>query len=165
MNQFEKESLGAHNKYRASHHAIPLTWNTSLAREAQAWAEYLAHEDRLKHANTDDGENIYMSFGDVKVTGNVAVDKWYQEVKEYSFNRPGFQSNTGHFTQIVWRGSKEIGVGKAQGYDGKVFVVARYRPPGNNLRTFEENVLPTQVMNFLLFSYNCMTFCTLKVPG
>jgi len=145
MNQFDKEALDTHNRYRACHHASPLSWNNSLAREAQAWAERLAREDRLKHASTDDGENIYMSFGDIDVTGSVAVDKWYDEVREYNFSRPGFQSNTGHFTQVVWRGSKELGVGRAQGYDGKVFVVARYSPPGNNLRTFEENVLPGQV--------------------
>jgi hypothetical protein len=29
----------------------------------------------------------------------------------------------GHFSQVVWRGSKELGVGKAKNYKGKCIVV------------------------------------------
>ena len=49
----------------------------------------------------------------------------------------------GHFTQVVWKDSKELGVGMAT--DGhKVFVVGQYRPAGNmNMPGyFEKNVLP-----------------------
>lgn len=49
----------------------------------------------------------------------------------------------GHFTQVVWKSSTEVGVGKAT--DGKMtFVVGRYSPPGNlsNPGYFQENVLP-----------------------
>lgn len=49
----------------------------------------------------------------------------------------------GHFTQVVWKGSKEVGVGLAT--DGKtVFVVGQYQPAGNisNPGYFEKNVLP-----------------------
>ena len=42
----------------------------------------------------------------------------------------------------MWKGSKEIGVGKAQGRDGKTIVVASYRPAGNMAGRFAENVLP-----------------------
>ena len=40
----------------------------------------------------------------------------------------------GHFTQIVWKASEKFGVGRAFLYDkegGCVFVVARYKRPGN----------------------------------
>jgi len=47
----------------------------------------------------------------------------------------------GHFTQVVWRSSTHLGVGKAEGTDSD-FVVAVYYPPGNMEGTFEENVLP-----------------------
>lgn len=49
----------------------------------------------------------------------------------------------GHFTQVVWKGSTEVGVGLAT--DGHtVFVVGQYRPAGNiNMNEyFKENVLP-----------------------
>lgn len=35
-----------------------------------------------------------------------------------------------------------MGVGKAQGKDGKTIVVASYRPAGNMVGKFAENVLP-----------------------
>lgn len=49
----------------------------------------------------------------------------------------------GHFTQVVWKDSTELGVGMAS--DGnRVFVVGQYRPAGNmNMEGyFEKNVLP-----------------------
>lgn len=49
---------------------------------------------------------------------------------------------TGHFTQVVWKGSKEIGVGRATSSGGRTVVVANYRPPGNVLGMFATNVLP-----------------------
>ena len=51
-------------------------------------------------------------------------------------------SGCGHFTQVVWKGSKEVGIGKAFGNDGRVFVVANYYPAGNILGKFKDNVFP-----------------------
>ena len=76
------------------------------------------------------------------MSGADAVDSWYSEVKDYKFSKPGFQSNTGHFTQVVWKESREFGIGKTKSPDGKLFVVGRYRPAGNVLRHFQDNVLP-----------------------
>ena len=44
--------------------------------------------------------------------------------------------------QVVWVESKELGVAKASSPNGKQYIVARYYPPGNNTKTFRENVLP-----------------------
>lgn len=51
---------------------------------------------------------------------------------------------SGHFTAMVWKSSKKLGVGKAFASDGSSFVVARYFPAGNitNKGHFENNVLP-----------------------
>uniref|UniRef100_A0A3Q2WFG4 SCP domain-containing protein n=1 Tax=Haplochromis burtoni TaxID=8153 RepID=A0A3Q2WFG4_HAPBU len=49
----------------------------------------------------------------------------------------------GHFTQVVWKSSTELGVGIAT--DGNtVFVVGQYRPAGNitNAGYYQKNVLP-----------------------
>jgi len=62
---------------------------------------------------------------------------WYDEVKDYDFKNQGFKKGTGHFTQVVWKDTKEVGFGYADSY-----VCARYAPPGNYAGRFEENVFP-----------------------
>ena len=50
----------------------------------------------------------------------------------------------GHFTQLIWASSCDIGIGIARSRSGKVMVVANYRPPGNITGQFKKNVfLPT----------------------
>lgn len=143
MDAFGKEALEAHNKFRAAHQAPELTWSSALARDADAWAKQIAREGCLRHADTNDGENVFMVFGR-EIDGSDPVNSWYSEVKDYNFSKSGYQTNTGHFTQVVWKGSKELGIGKAKSADGKVFVVGRYRPAGNNMRTFKENVFASK---------------------
>lgn len=55
------------------------------------------------------------------------------------FNRMLF---SGHFTQVVWKDSKEFGIGKAITRDGKVIIVGQYKPAGNLMGAFQENVFP-----------------------
>lgn len=50
-----------------------------------------------------------------------------------------FKKATGHFTQVVWKGSKSFGCGLAIG-NNKAFGVCNYYPPGNYLGQFENNV-------------------------
>ncbi len=54
-----------------------------------------------------------------------------------------FTHHLGHFTAMVWKSTKKLGVGKATASDGSSFVVARYFPAGNvtNQGHFENNVL------------------------
>uniref|UniRef100_A0A671Q496 SCP domain-containing protein n=1 Tax=Sinocyclocheilus anshuiensis TaxID=1608454 RepID=A0A671Q496_9TELE len=111
--------LQTHNAYRKQHGALPLTINKNLCRTAQAWAEHLLSIRTLKHSNKDYGENLYYA--------------WSSATKKL----------TGHFTQVVWKDTKEVGVGLAT--DGNTtFVVGQYLPAGNitNAGYFEENVLP-----------------------
>ena len=52
---------------------------------------------------------------------------------------------TGHFTQVVWKGSQQLGVGVAFANNGRIaVVVANYSPPGNYQNRFTDNVLPAQ---------------------
>nr|XP_046241962.1 Golgi-associated plant pathogenesis-related protein 1 isoform X1 [Scatophagus argus] len=142
---FKKEFLETHNAYRAKHNAPPMTFNSELSASAQKWADHLLAISALQHSDTKDGENIYNMFSSstIKLTGKEAVDSWYSEIKDYKWSNPGFSSNTGHFTQVVWKDSTQLGVGLAT--DGnKVFVVGQYRPAGNvNVKEyFQKNVLP-----------------------
>ncbi|KAK5931760.1 hypothetical protein CgunFtcFv8_003531 [Champsocephalus gunnari] len=141
---FQKEFQETHNAYRAKHGAPQMTFNSEMCASAQKWADHLLSISEMKHSETKDGENIYYmsSSAGSNPTGKEAVDSWYSEIKDYNWSSPGFNGNTGHFTQVVWKESSEMGVGVAT--DGKtVFVVGQYRPAGNMMNPgyFEANVL------------------------
>ncbi|XP_067868879.1 GLI pathogenesis-related 2 [Heterodontus francisci] len=143
---FATQLLKSVNDYRTKHGARPLTLNLVISKQAEKWAEHLASSRTLKHSDTPYGENIWCQQGpgSLQVTGKEAVDSWYNEIKNYDFSSPGFQKGCGHFTQLVWRQSKEIGVGLASDGKGLTVVVTQFNPAGNitNPGYFAENVLP-----------------------
>ena len=67
---------------------------------------------------------------------------WYEEEGKYIYKKVSFSSGTRHFTQVMWAGSLQIGVGKAVSKSGAQFVVARHSPAGNVRGQFVENVKP-----------------------
>jgi uncharacterized protein YkwD len=88
----ESAILNAHNAYRAKHSAPALKWNSTLASYAQKWSDGCV----FQHSGGPYGENLAMGYGDWKSV----VDAWYSEEKNYNYNKPGFSSSTGHFTQV-----------------------------------------------------------------
>nr|XP_037286365.1 Golgi-associated plant pathogenesis-related protein 1-like [Rhipicephalus microplus] len=69
------------------------------------------------------------------------VKSWYDEIKQYNYNNPGFSAATGHFTQLVWKDCRRIGTGVARGPKGTYYVVSVYEPRGNIVGQFAEQVL------------------------
>ena len=67
------------------------------------------------------------------------TDSWYNEVNVHDFARD-FQAKSGHFTQLVWKNSKQIGFGIAESKKGNVYAVAQYYPAGNVIKQFRRNV-------------------------
>jgi uncharacterized protein YkwD len=144
--------LQLHNYYRLRHSASPLTISQRLNRIAQTYAEHLAATSKFEHSgntleNETIGENLYMQWisqGKVHVSVRDATKSWYDEIDLYSFKHPKYSEETGHFTQMVWKSSRKIGVGVALSPDGReVYIVANYYPAGNiiNHGYFESNVL------------------------
>lgn len=74
--------------------------------------------------------------------GKDAVDAWYEEITKpgYVFGRSN-NPGTGHFTQVVWKGSKMLGVGVSKNSKNQTFVVCNYDPPGNYVGQYDKNVL------------------------
>ena len=77
-------------------------------------------------------------------TVQASIDDWYNEISDYNFADPGFSETTGHFTQVVWIGSTEVGCAwidcnsaTAPGY----FLMCEYSPAGNVIGYFAQNVL------------------------
>ncbi|XP_039885541.1 GLI pathogenesis-related 2, like isoform X1 [Simochromis diagramma] len=95
--QFAEEVLRCHNDYRMKHQAPPLKLSSKLSKEAARYAESLASTRILKHSVESSrgscGENL--AWASYDQTGKDVADRWYDEVKQYNFNRPGFSSGTG----------------------------------------------------------------------
>ncbi|CAF5037375.1 unnamed protein product, partial [Rotaria magnacalcarata] len=130
--EFVRESLEVHNKLRRRHGVGPLRLNHELSALAQQWADHLASTGTLQHWQPH--------YRDTKV-GKEMTEQWYNECEQYNYDYPSFDLNTSHFTQVVWKDSKEVGFAYAEG-DSMNFAVAMYYPPGNFNNDFENNVFP-----------------------
>jgi len=142
---FQKECLAVHNQYRRKHHVKDLVLNEELNQIAQKYANKLAETNSFQHSgNTKKngeplGENLFMCYG-FKITGEKMSTDWYNEVQNYNYNAD-YQSGKGHFTQLVWKGTTQVGFAYAQSRDGSYYGVANYYPAGNYLNEFRRNVL------------------------
>ena len=139
--KFINDALKKHNELRAQHNAEPLIISEDLNKIAQKYAEHLAKIKKMEHSNTtykgeDLGENLFCCSGN-EIQGETMTISWYDVIEKYNFNEPGFVSGTGHFTQVVWKDSKEVGFGFALSDNGVYYGVANYYPAGN-INTKEE---------------------------
>ncbi len=127
------EFLQVHNQERVRVGAPPLRWSDTLARHAQEWADQLASTGTFKHrdqSQTGYGENLFG--GSDGFTPGDAARQWMQERAAYK-GGPVTNENfmtVGHYTQMVWSTTTEVGYGIARGRNG-VVVVANYSPAGN----------------------------------
>ncbi|CAL8103222.1 unnamed protein product [Orchesella dallaii] len=126
--KFIQDVLETHNKLRAKHGAPPLVINADLAKIAQAWANEVAKKGNMEHSTSGFGENVYWNTD--KPPGTRPPEAWYSEIKDFNFSKLEGQKGTGHFTQLIWKASKEVGIAMSSGKNG-YYVVANYSPPGN----------------------------------
>ncbi|UJR12225.1 hypothetical protein I4U23_016402 [Adineta vaga] len=145
---FQQEALAEHNYYRQQIHCTrPMALNASLNTMAQKYAEHLAYYETFSHSGEPGvGENLWMkssSAGISSLDGAEPTADWYSEIEDYDYSAPGFSSGTGHFTQVVWSDSIQMGIGVALSDDGQsVYSVANYYPQGNFQGEFGSKVPP-----------------------
>ena len=136
---FRQRLLAAHNSERAAVGVAPLTWNAHLAASAQQWADHLAATGQFRHSpdNRSDpqGENLwegsrgYYSLEDQ--VGAWSREKRYFQPGAFPANsRTGRVEDVGHYTQLVWRDTTEVGCAQASSA-GEEVLVCRYASPGN----------------------------------
>ncbi|KAJ5104173.1 hypothetical protein N7532_004702 [Penicillium argentinense] len=102
LSDFKDTVLQVSNDYRTTHDAGPLVWNDTLAKYARNWAETCI----WKHSNGPYGENLAFGYSNA----SAAVEAWGDEGDLYNFHKPtGFTEKTGHFTQLVWKSTTEVG--------------------------------------------------------
>lgn len=141
------EVLAVANVSRAQYGAAPLVWDPNLASGAQEWAGNC----RFVHSGGGSayGENLFAYAGRRTASFADAQDRWMAEAADYDYGDPGFATNTGHFTQAVWKSTTAIAVGVAECPAGSLFagygnpqtlIVVRYSPPGNFAGQYTANV-------------------------
>jgi uncharacterized protein YkwD len=124
------EMLAEHNRVRTRAGVPELAWSEDLARAAQAWADTLIAEQRFEHQpNGKYGENLYRVTGR-RVRPQRVVATWASEAADFDREANRCQSVCGHYTQIVWRTTTEVGCAVARGGSREVWV-CEYAPPGN----------------------------------
>ena len=143
LEQIRADILENHNYHRGIHQADNLIRDPDLEEIAQKYSEQLANKNSgLTHSNNGYGENLYSCWGyGICVTGEAVSEKWYSEEQKYDYDKPGFTSGIGHFSQLVWVGTEKIGCGAACTKTNECYVTCNYYPRGNYNGEFEENVL------------------------
>lgn len=141
----QRQVINTHNKFRKRHGLSSLRWSNELASYAQEWANTLKNTNacRMRHrANNPYGENLSwasaVSWSDGKrsiqqVTSKDIVNDWGNEDKWYNYQRNSCQQGRqcGHYTQMVWKDTTEVGCAVAICKDLSQVWVCNYNPPGN----------------------------------
>ena len=125
-----QEMLAAHNAVRAKVGVPPLVWSETLARAAQEWANTLIAERRFDHRpKSKYGENMYRTDGG-RTAPQKVIEQWAAEAANFDYRSNKCKGVCGHYTQIVWRDTKEVGCAVARGGSREIWV-CEYTPPGN----------------------------------
>lgn len=141
----QTEMVTAHNTWRTEVGTPNLKWSATLADSAQAWADSLKTNQACKmvHSQTAGvGENLYWASPLKYSTGQVEVQavsatkvtaSWGGEKKDYTYatNSCAVGKVCGHYTQVVWKASTEVGCGKAICSDKSQVWACQYTPAGN----------------------------------
>jgi len=126
-----------------------LVWNSELEAVAQRWADQctFGHDsNRAMLDGTSVGQNAYMSMSsqistpeEMMTSMDNAVTAWYNEVTDPGFDPADIQPfkfgyGTGHYTQVVWAETSQVGCGWAYYSEGgwqRSLVVCNYAKAGN----------------------------------
>jgi hypothetical protein len=117
----------------------PLRWNPRLARDAGAWADHLADTGRFEHSPNSPrgrvGENLWGGttgrFAPEQMVGLWLEEKRYFKPGLYPANSTsGNAHDVGHYTQVIWRRTTEVGCSLARG-EYEDILVCRYAQAGN----------------------------------
>ena len=152
LNTTQKEILKVHNERRSNEFTdSPLSYSLALENEAKAYADVLAKNGKQEHdpdnAKNGYGENLFARSTEGNISIEEAMVHWYDDEKVmYDYetgdcNRskaPNKDSKVcGHYTQVVWQETKEVGCATAvyedvnSSYYGGSVYVCKYTKAGN----------------------------------
>lgn len=135
--------LDIHNQERALVGSIPLIWSEQLAEYAKSWADHLANTGcQLTHRTSAEdtlntGENIawYSNYGGAiqAIDSARPAQAWAAEKTDYTYATDTCAAGKpcGHYTQMVWSTTLNIGCARTVCSDNSQIWVCNYSPPGN----------------------------------
>ena len=134
---FEGRLLATHNAERKRLGIAGLAWNPQLAAQAANWAQNLASKGIFEHSKNrgNVGENLWMGTSgyyqpEAMIGAFVGERQYFRAGKFPDVSTTGNWSDVGHYTQLIWPGTKDVGCAKATGRGNDV-LVCRYAPAGN----------------------------------
>jgi pathogenesis-related protein 1 len=142
------ELVESHNILRKNVNVSPVHWANDLEQDAKKWAKFLAEKNscNMMHGSQKErknsGENLFWGSAIMwsngnrevqKISNSSVVESWGSENQFYNYKNNSCQAGEmcGHYTQIVWDSTKEIGCGMEICSDLSQIWVCRYRPAGN----------------------------------
>jgi len=139
QNSVADEFVKRHNYWRAELGIEGVTWSPELEKYAQAWANELArngcemqHRPRSGKWKQIYGENIYWTSG-MNPSPAEVVDAWASEKEDFDHSTQtcrGDWSKCGHYTQVIWQKTKQVGCASARCGQQTIWV-CNYNPAGN----------------------------------
>jgi uncharacterized protein YkwD len=126
------DMVSLHNAVRKRVGVGPIAWSDELAGVAQEWANRLIANGQFVHSqNANYGENLFEIQG-AAATPNMVVKAWADEAPDYNYTANACVGSKmcGHYTQMVWGDTKQVGCAKAKSGPREVWV-CEYNPPGN----------------------------------
>ena len=110
---FARDMLVAHNEIRTRVEVPRLRWSDRLAARAEDWASHLLRERQFYHRpHPIFGENLFEITGG-HATPDQVVDAWASEARDYSYRSNTCRAVCGHYTQLVWSGTREVGYARS----------------------------------------------------
>ncbi|KAJ5793996.1 Ves allergen [Penicillium paradoxum] len=155
---YQESLLSNHNIHRSTHGADALTWSDSLTESAKTLAMRCVYEHDTSIGERQYGQNIGYGIEQSKVGEQIISQMMYSD-EEPLFSGLYGQANPdmtnfldwGHFTQIVWKDTREVGCytytcaslkeGESS-IPNSPFTVCNYFPAGNYEGEYADNVAP-----------------------
>ncbi len=125
------EIVSKHNYYRQMYSVPEIIFDPILSDYSEQRANSIINVESFEHvSNCPYGENLYCSY-DLDNVSN-CVDKWMSESANWNeMENNWMEDGLGHFSQVVWRGSTNLGIGKSYMSNGLLVIVCNYYPSGN----------------------------------
>ena len=150
LDSVQKNVENEHNKKRRNHFLdSDISYSIALESAAQIYANSLASNGKFEHDPKNHernfGENLYAHSQDKIPTILDAITPWYDDEKPYyhyddgSCDEGTFSNGQnimcGHYTQVIWQDTKEVGCASAQyktgNFKGGHIYVCKYQKAGN----------------------------------